>query len=456
MRSSPTDTIVALATPPGRGALAIVRLSGPESLSILRQLFPEHQRLEPRRQTLGRLVDGSGEAIDQVMATWFAAPHSYTGEEVVEISCHGSPVVAGRIIETFLERGARPAEPGEFTLRAVLNGKMDLAQAEAVRDLIEAQTGYQAQVAREQLEGRLSRRLAASKERLAHVMTHLETRLEFVEDEVEPEEREELAAQLQVVAADLEELTRGFRLGRLVHEGVQIAVVGKPNAGKSSIFNALLQEERAIVTEVAGTTRDAVSETVDLHGISARLFDTAGIRRTEDRVELLGVERTRRLIGDVEAAIFVIDQSTGFEEADWEVWTLLEGVPVVLAVNKQDLAGSGEPPEEVSRGARGRVDTSVPEGRGIEAVREALHGLLVGADRPEAEIPLVTSLRHQQCVQLAREALMVGLMSLKRGASEEFVVEDLRRVLAHLGEITGEVTPDDVLQRIFSTLCIGK
>lgn len=434
----------------------MIRVSGNEGRRLISRVFSRHSELRPRRLTLGHLLNCAGEKLDQVMVAWFPAPHSYTGEEMYEISCHGSPLLESRILESLLELGARTAEPGEFTLRAFLNGKMDLAQAEAVRDLVASQTKFQARVARLQLEGALSKRLAGCKELLVHVVCQLETRLEFVEDEVDPEGPDALLGQLQEASSRLSRMAEHFRLGRKLSEGVQVAVVGKPNAGKSSLFNALLREDRAIVTPVPGTTRDAVSEALDLEGLSARLIDTAGLREAQDEVELLGVERTRRLLGEVDAVVFVVDGSEAFGSSDYEVWRMIRAVPVVVAVNKQDLPQAVEVPREVREGCAAMVAVAAIDGRGIESLRKALYGACAGEEGVEEESLLVTSLRHQRCVVDAQEAIGCAQSAISEGLSEEFVVADLRRALASLGEITGETTVEDILGRIFSTFCIGK
>ncbi len=409
--------------------------------------------------TLGQLHDPQGTPIDRAIVAWFPGPASYTGEDAAEISCHGSPLVVRHLIETLLVLGARLAEPGEFTSRAFLHGKMDLSQAEAVRDLVASQTQFQARVAREQLEGAVARALSPCKESLVEVICQLETRLEFVEDEVEPAALEELGGRLEGIHGQLSGLVEGFGFGRLIEEGVQVAIVGRSNAGKSSLFNALVQEDRALVTAIPGTTRDAVSETIDLLGLSARLIDTAGIRQTDDQVEILGVERTRRLAGEVDVAIFVLDGSELFHESDREVWSLLSGVgalPVILAVNKQDLAQRIQIPEEVESACFARAEVSASSGLGVGALRELTHQACVRDTRVETEGPLITNLRHQGCVRRCRQAVEAARQALRGGASEEFVVEDLRTALRALGEVTGETTVEDLLGQIFSTFCIGK
>ena len=329
-------TIVAVPTPPGRGAISLLRLSGPQAKEFATRRFRTHGRADwiPHRPLRGHFLDSLGNQLDQVLVTFFPGPASYTGEDVVEISCHGSPVVAQQIIESLLELGAHLAEPGEFTLRAFLNAKMDLAQAEAVRDLIDSQTAFQAKIAVEQLEGKLSQTLEPIKNELVRILCQMETAVEFVEDDVEPEERGKLVEGLQRVDRQLEELEESFRLGRIVQEGITVVITGKPNAGKSSIFNALVEEDRVIVSAIPGTTRDAVTETINLEGIPARLVDTAGIREAEDPLEQLGVQKSLEYLRQSDAVLFVLDQATPFGEEDVRICELVRKHRCVLVLNK--------------------------------------------------------------------------------------------------------------------------
>jgi tRNA modification GTPase len=451
-------TIVAVATPPGRSAIALLRVSGEQAVQLVgRQL----QRRPPakwgqRQAFLTHFLDRKGQPLDRVLVTFFPGPASYTGEDLVEISCHGSPVLVEEIAQALLQAGARLAEPGEFTMRAFLNGKMDLAQAEAVRDLVESRTTFQAKVAAEQLEGGLSQKLQPAKEQIVTALCHMETALEFVEDEVNPGDRSRLAKSLEDADRQLRELEESFQWGRLVQEGIRVLITGRPNAGKSSVFNALLMKERAIVTEIPGTTRDALTETIDLEGIPARLADTAGIRETSDTVERLGVEKSLECLRESEAVLFVIDQSIPLDQEDLYIWERVRDRPCVLVLNKEDLPARVEIPAEMEKGSLETVRVSALERTHLQELKAALLRASMGSQLPESEGVMVTNIRHKQCLEGARHHLRVGLEAYQGGMSEEFPLYDFRKALDVLGKITGETTTEDILEQIFSTFCIGK
>lgn len=452
------ETIVALATPPGRGAISIVRLSGPRTRELLRAQFQANRsgEMPARRPLLGRFLDGDGQVLDRVLVTFFPRPHSYTGEDVGEVSCHGSPLLARRIVETLLRAGARLARPGEFTLRAFLNGKMDLAQAEAVRDLVQSQTAFQARIAAEQLGGKLSQTLQPLKQELVKILCHMETCLEFVEEKVEPEGRERLLEGLQRVDDRLRELEESFQLGHLVQAGITVAICGRPNSGKSSLFNSLIREDRAIVTALPGTTRDALTESIDLEGVPTRLVDTAGIREATELVETLGVKKSLEYLKQSDAVLFVVDGSEPWGEEDVRVWASIREKRSLLVVNKCDLAERVRIPAEISQACAGTVRVSALHGTHLDRLRRALWRLVAPEEALETERLLVTNLRHQRCIELARGHLASGMKAYREGLSEEFPLYDFRRALDALAEITGETTVEDILEQIFSTFCIGK
>lgn len=458
MTFSGDKTIVAIATPPGQGAITLVRLSGLQAREFACQRFRAAGQTDwiARRPLLGRFLDCHGNPLDQVLLTFFPGPASYTGEDLVEISCHGSPVVAQQVVEGLVELGALLAEPGEFTWRAFLNGKMDLAQAEAVRGLIESQTAFQAKVAAEQLEGKVSQALKPIKAEIVRILCQMETALEFVEDEVELQGRGALLEGLQIADRQLEQLEESFSLGRLVQEGITVSITGKPNAGKSSLFNALVLDDRVIVTDVPGTTRDAVTETIDLEGIPVRLVDTAGIREVKDALEKLGVQKSLEYLRQAEVVLFVLDQTTPFGEEDFRVWELIREHRCVLVINKEDLAACLQIPPEVEAACVAAVRVSALKGTHLHELKSSLLSAVTREHRIEQEGVMITNIRHKLCIEAARKSLQAGIESYGRGMSEEFPLYDFRKALESLGQITGETTAEEILEEIFSTFCIGK
>ena len=458
MRASEEDHIVALATAPGRAALAVVRISGPSSKSIARKIFrpwPEPE-IVARSPVLGRIESESGEVLDQVLLTWFPGPASYTGEEVVEVSCHGSPFIAGQIVELLIRTGARLAEPGEFTKRAFLNGKLDLTQAEAVRDLIESQTVFQSRLATEQLGGSLSRRLEPIKTELINVLSHMETALEFVDDEVEPEQSKLLQERLDRLQARISGLEEGFELGQLVRAGIAVVITGAPNAGKSSVFNSLLKNDRALVTSIPGTTRDAVTGMISIQGWPARLIDTAGIRTARDRVEELGIAKTLEYLASADVVLFVLDGNRPFGSEEREIWDLVRDKGTILVVNKSDLPQKICLPPEAKTSERQRLSTSALKGDGMKDLVAAVWREVNLTSQIEKDTFFLTSIRHYEAIVKAREWLTRGMEAYRQGWSEEFPIHDFRKALEALGTITGDTTVEDILDQIFSTFCIGK
>jgi tRNA modification GTPase len=434
MMFSTTDTIVAIATPPGRGGIGVVRLSGPDALPIARQLITHGGELAPRHATLTDTRSGD-RAIDQVVVTYFPAPHSYTGEDVIELSAHGSPVVLRSIVESAMAATARLAEPGEFTLRAFLSGRIDLMQAEAVADLIDAVTPLQARAAFDQLEGTLTRTIADLDASLFDLIARLEASVDFPDEGFHFIEPQTLGRSVDALLARTGALLADARRGRLVREGLSIAIVGRPNVGKSSLFNALAGASRAIVTEVPGTTRDLVTETIDLEGLRVTLVDTAGLRETADRVEAEGVSRSRQAIAVADLVLVVIDEDQP---------QIIENKHLVVQ-NKCDL---GRP----DRGIR----VSATSGEGLDELRAAIVAALdfdPVRDRPE-----ITNTRHIALVQRAHDALMRSRQALGPDGSlpEEFVLADLQEARAALEEIRGRRSPDDLLAHIFTRFCVGK
>jgi tRNA modification GTPase len=403
---------------------------------------------EPRLARFGRLIDSEGQTVDQVVVTYFAAPRSYTAEDVVEFSCHGAPVILRHAVERACAAGARIAQPGEFTLRAYVNGRLDLPQAEAVRDLIHATTLYQARVAARQVEGALSRTIAPLKKQLLDLIALLEAGIDFAEDDIDVAPDQEIASRLHPIEREIARLIRSFAFGKLVHDGFTLAIVGRPNAGKSSLFNRLLEQDRAIVTEIAGTTRDLVSESYAIDGIPVRLMDTAGIRESSELVEKLGIERSFQAMADADLTLVVMDGSASLSPEDQALLDRAAGQGrYLVAFNKADLGrvavGDG-------------VWVSALTGEGIEELRRRVVDLLAPAGRAEADACFITSIRHEQLLREALEAVHHAQTALANSLPHEMLLLDLYAVLAPIDGITGATTADDILNRIFSTFCIGK
>jgi tRNA modification GTPase len=463
------DTIVAIATPPGRGGIGVVRLAGPEARAIAEPMLRLNRKLEPGRAVRCDLIDPSTTParIDEVVVTYFAKPHSYTTDDIVEISAHGSPVVLRHIVELSLAQGARLAEPGEFTMRAFLNGRLDLTQAEAVRDLIDSQTLFQAKVAAQQLEGALSNRLKPIKQKLVDLIALLEAGIDFAEDDVSVAQDATIRDRIAQVKAPLQQLAATFTYGKIVHQGLTLAIVGRPNVGKSSLFNRLVERERAIVTAQPGTTRDLVSETVAIGGIPVELVDTAGIRRALDEAESIGIRKSMEALADADLVLVVIDKTQPLSEEDHELLTQAEGRPAIVVENKCDLletskahvetAAPGCPAERSSvTRTLPIIPTSALTGEGIPALRAAILNHVAGDATTQQESGFLTSVRHQKLVTDALTALEAATNAVAAQVPHEMLLLDLYGALRPLDEITGATTTDDILNLIFSTFCIGK
>lgn len=460
------DTIVAVATPPGRGGIGVVRLSGPRAREIAVPMLRLKHELEPGRAVFGEFVESSSEPVglranpgpsaptrmDEAVVTYFAKPHSYTTDDVVEISAHGSPVVLGRIVELCVSAGARLAEPGEFTMRAFLNGRIDLTQAEAVRDLIESQTVYQAKVAAQQLGGALSRRLQPVKQKLVELIATLEAGIDFAEDDVSVMTDTVILDRIGEVAAPLERLQASFAFGKIVHQGLTLAIVGRPNVGKSSLFNRLVERERAIVTATPGTTRDLVSETVAIGGIPVKLVDTAGIRKALDEAESIGIQKSMEALADADLVLVVFDASQAETSEDAELLRQAAARPLIVVRNKIDLGITGQ--WSVASGQN--VCTSAATGEGIAELRSEILHHIAGASGAQAEPGFVTNIRHQGLIKDSLAALDAAKTAVAGKIPHEMLLLDLYAALRPLDAITGATTTDDILNLIFSTFCIGK
>lgn len=500
-----TPAIVALATPTGRSGIGVVRLSGAGSLSIIRNLLGQNGfSPEPRTAFLRSLVDPSSEeVIDESIVTYFKAPHSFTGEDVIEISCHGSPILLRRVIDICLALGARLAEPGEFSLRALANGRMNLAEVEAIRDLIDAQTVASARQAVRQMRGEFSHQLQPIKDELLDVIVLLESALEFVEDDLPETHSDSVKSRLSKIAADIRGIAATFHAGKLIRDGLRVALVGRPNVGKSSLFNALLGSDRAIVTEIAGTTRDQIHERFTIGDVPISLIDTAGLRETDDTVESIGVERSKRAMADADLVLVLFDASEKLTKEDGEILESVGELNHLIVINKIDKAeqaqisdlkskisnlkfeisdsksavsgskaGDMKPrPKIAHQGSTVQdrvpisgmpltddaelVSVSAKTGDGLVDLKKAM----VEPFSPQ-EISsngfLVSDARHHDLLVRAGDEIVHSVVLLDQKASEEIVLIGLHNSLRYLGQITGETTTEDMLTRIFSTFCIGK
>ena len=477
------DTICAVATAPGMGAIAVVRMSGPQSHDILCKLFQQHgkpfpkERIQGYKAYFGQLVmpaesEQSSEILDEVLVTFFTAPHSFTGEDSVEISVHGSVYIQQRLLEVLIAQGARLALPGEFTRRAFVNRKFDLAQAEAVADLISSQNEATHRIAMNQLKGGFSQKLHDLRAELLEITSLMELELDFSEEDVEFADRRQLKRLLTDTQQHIGELTASFRLGNAIKNGIPVAIVGETNTGKSTLLNALVGEERAIVSDVAGTTRDTIEEVLNLDGVPFRFIDTAGIRDTEESVERIGIERTFRKLDEADIVLCVIDMTKGMETMDAAARLVLQKADLahqtlVFLLNKSDLVseGSAEYIDQlkniVCEAAGASVNhiylqtLSAKTGNGLDQLRQTLmeiqQSMKLGTDTV-----LVSNVRHYEALKHASESLSAVRSGLDEGIPTDLVAQDLREALYYLGSITGEITTDEVLGNIFGRFCIGK
>lgn len=447
------DTIVAIATPPGRGGIGVVRLAGPDARGIAIPLLRLKHALEPGKSLYAELIEPeSGERIDEAVVAWFAKPHSYTTDDIVEISTHGSPVVLRHVVELATAGGARLAEPGEFTMRAFLNGRIDLTQAEAVRDLIESQTLFQAKVAAQQLEGSVSRRLQPVKQKLVELIAAMEAGIDFAEDDVSLLPSREIQSRIEAVREPLDHMRASFAYGRMVHEGMTLAIVGRPNVGKSSLFNRLVERERAIVTATPGTTRDLVTETVALGGIPLKLVDTAGIRHSSDEAESIGIRKSYEALAEAEIVLVVLDSGVEVSDEDRELLAACAASRTLAVANKSDLPHAHTP---VLNGLR-VFPASALTGEGIDSLRQAILLELSGNAGAEHESGFLTNIRQQRLVEESLHSLQAAKRAAGSKIPHEMIMLDLYGALRPLDAITGETTTDDILSLIFSSFCIGK
>jgi tRNA modification GTPase len=451
------ETIVAISTPPGRGGIGIVRLSGPEAVAIAAPMLRLKNPLAHAQARFAEILDepdpcalSPEPCVDEAIVTLFAAPNSYTGEDIVEIAAHGSPVVLDLLLRRSIARGARLAEPGEFTERAFLSGRIDLTQAEAVRDLIDAQTIYQARVAASQLGGALSRRVQPAKDALIALIATVEAGIDFAEDDIDVIPNAEILERIEVIREQLAPIEASFAQGRIIRDGLTLAIVGRPNVGKSSLFNRLVERERAIVTAVPGTTRDLVTERVSMAGIPVNLVDTAGLRDAVDEAEAIGIRKSREALADADIVLVVLDATENSDGPEAELMDSLQGRRHMTVVNKIDLI-SGYAEESFPESLR----VSARTGEGIAALRERILQIARGTNA-EDQPGMLTNLRQHQAIADAMHSLAAASESTAQSVPHEMVMLDLYAALRSLDALTGQTTSDDILNQIFSTFCIGK
>ena len=446
------DTICALATPPG-GAIAIIRVSGPDAITVTEKIFSKSlEKAKGYTLHFGQVLDAEGKELDEVLVSLFRAPHSYTGEDSTEISCHGSSYIVQRLLESLIKNGARQAEPGEYTMRAFMNGKLDLSQAEAVADLISSSTQATHQMAMNQLRGQFSKELAELRVQLLQLTSLLELELDFNDQDVEFANREQLTSLMEKVEKHISGLADSFQTGNAIKNGIPVAIIGAPNVGKSTLLNALVGEERAIVSNIQGTTRDLIEDTIQIDGITFRFIDTAGIRKTQDQLEQMGIERSIQAAEKAKVILFLTEKNQPFPDIEFR-----DDQVVLQVINKCDLALPSSS-YLYHREPEGRLfHISAANGDGIELLRQALVRESAMPMTLDTTNTVVTNVRHYNALKQSIDALQRAKQAFESGIPTDLVAEDLRQCLHYLGEITGtEITSDDILQNIFHTFCIGK
>ncbi|HZK57286.1 MAG TPA: tRNA uridine-5-carboxymethylaminomethyl(34) synthesis GTPase MnmE [Clostridia bacterium] len=457
------DTIAAIATAPGEAGIGIVRISGEESIEIIDKIFESKRgkklsQYKSRRITYGYIIDPeTNEKIDEVLVSYMKAPDTYTREDIVEINCHGGMMPVKRILELVLRSGARAADPGEFTKRAFLNGRIDLVQAEAIMDLIGAKTEKGFDVALNQLEGFLSKEVSKIREKLLEMLAHIEVSIDFAEEDVDEITLDILLESSEEVKKDIQKLLDTSHTGKIIREGLSTVIVGKPNVGKSSLLNALIRESRAIVTNVPGTTRDVIEEYLSIKGIPLRLIDTAGIRETDNVVEKIGVERSKELFNLADLIIVVLDASDNLTKEDLEIMNLIGSKRALIIINKTDLPQKLDV-DEVRNIAKDKdiIEISITENIGIEQIEDTLAEMVYqGAVRAKDSL-LVTNIRHKDALERALRSIKDGIKAIEKRLPLDFIEVDIRDAWQTLGEITGDTAGEDLLDHIFENFCIGK
>lgn len=455
------DTIAAVATAYGEGGIGIIRISGEEALPILQGIFEFHgdtDTFTSRRMTYGKIIDKEkNQIIDEVLAVYMKGPKTYTAEDVVEINCHGSMVSLRKTLALVLRKGARLAEPGEFTKRAFLNGRLDLSQAEAVIDMIRAKTDRSFDVAVSQLEGRLSLKVEEIRQKLLDLLVDITVNIDYPDEDIEEMTYEKLEESIVETQDMIEKLLETSSTGRMIREGIKIAIVGKPNVGKSSLMNGLLKETRAIVTDIPGTTRDTIEEVLSIRNIPVYLVDTAGIRETSDKVEKMGIEKSKEAFNQADFILFLLDGSRPLEEEDLRIMELLKERKSLVLINKRDL-GEAVSIEEISAKlpASQVIETSLLKGQGITEIEDAVEDLVYGGEIVQKESMMVNNVRHIELLQQAVKSLTDALHMSERREALDFIEVDVKNAYERLGEIIGETVSDDIINEVFARFCLGK
>ncbi|TCT24625.1 tRNA modification GTPase trmE [Melghiribacillus thermohalophilus] len=456
-----TDTIAAISTPIGEGAISIVRMSGPDSIEIASKVFKGKNLKEAASHTIhyGKLIHPeTKETVEEVMVTVMKSPKTFTREDIVEINCHGGFVSVNRVLELILENGARLAEPGEFTKRAFLNGRIDLSQAEAVIDLIRAKTDRAMNMALKQMDGRLSRLIQSLRQKLLETLAHVEVNIDYPEyDDVEEMTLEVMKTKTNQVHEEIEQLLQTARQGKILREGIGTAIIGRPNVGKSSLLNALAHENKAIVTDIPGTTRDVIEEYVNVRGVPLRLIDTAGIRETEDIVEKIGVERSRKVLKEADLVLLVLNYGDEWTEEDENLFKAVEGMDVIVIVNKTDLPRKINMDQVKERSKQySLVTTSLIQEKGIDELEQAIADLFFEGDLDAGDLTYVSNVRHIQLLKEAKQSLGDAISGIEAGMPIDVVQIDVTRAWEILGEIVGDTVSDSLIDQLFSQFCLGK
>ena len=452
------ETIAAISTAYGEGGIGIVRISGPEALGILRGIFVCKGSITSRRMAFGRIIDPeTEEVIDEVLAVYMKGPTTYTGEDVAEINCHGSVVALRKTLALVLRRGARMAEPGEFTKRAFLNGRMDLSQAEAVIDVIKAKADAGYEAALSQMEGDLSRKVREIRAQVVDILVDITVNIDYPDEDIEQLTYEKLLADLEDAGDEIDSLLATAGAGRMIKEGIRVAIVGRPNVGKSSLMNCLLRQSRAIVTEIPGTTRDTIEEAVSIRNIPVYLIDTAGIRETEDLVEMIGIERTKEAFNSADLVVFIADASQPLTDEDRDILERLKDRRHMVLLNKTDLGNAVTPTVLGDRSPNGDViETCLIKGEGIDKIEDKIEELVYGGQLAQKDSVMVSNVRHEELLRKAGQSISDAAVITETGEALDIIEIDIREAYDYLGEIIGETVSDEVLNEVFSRFCLGK